>query len=237
MKTTRFPLALFLLVTFILVMAAFDARAGGNDSNAESSADSFSDSSAISDSSATSMLTGGDNIGGSLTGGNSNVNISGDKNRAYAVANSLGDVDIAGCLGSTQWNTPLFGKQKLVINWPCLAEFYLRNGLYDNAAMAICNTEVRQEFETEQDCRDAHPFEAMAYIPEPEITETEEDEDHRRFQAEIEALAARLSASEEKTAQAKAEARKARRAAQAPPQNDDYERRRQAAKAILEGEK
>jgi hypothetical protein len=93
-----------------------------------------------------------------VTGGDTTLN---NESRAIALSNVLGDVDIAGCLGSTQWATPLFSKQKLVVNWPCLTEFYLRNGKYELAAMAICNTEVVKEFASEADCEAAHDFEEI----------------------------------------------------------------------------
>ena len=46
--------------------------------------------------------TAGDVIGGDMSTGS---------NRALALSNGLGDVDIRDCLGSTQWATPLFSKQ------------------------------------------------------------------------------------------------------------------------------
>lgn len=97
----------------------------------------------------------------------SNVNNSmSNETKTFAFSNSLGDVDIAGCLGSTQWATPIFSKQGLVINWPCMAEFYLRNQKYELAAMAICNTEIVKEFggkgiskeQAEASCEEAHSF-------------------------------------------------------------------------------
>lgn len=139
------------------------------------------------------VIVGGDDINVGVTTGpvstdvgvttgavsvDSPVTVNTGGNKALALSNNMGDVDIAGCLGSTQWATPLFSKQKLVVNWPCLAEFYLRQGMWTNAAMAICNTEVRKEFDTEQECRDAHPFEAMAVIEAPVII-YDEDEDER----------------------------------------------------------
>lgn len=96
---------------------------------------------------------------GDMVGGDTVLN---NDSRALALSNAMGDVDIAGCLGSTQWATPLFSKQKLVVNWPCLTEFYLRNGKYELASMAICNTEIVKEFASEADCEAAHDFEAMA---------------------------------------------------------------------------
>ena len=44
----------------------------------------------------------------------SQVNTSFDS-KSIALVNTLGDVDIRECLGSTQWGTPIFSKQKLVI--------------------------------------------------------------------------------------------------------------------------
>ena len=109
---------------------------------------------------------------GDMVGGDTTLN-----SKALALSNALGDVDIAGCLGSTQWATPLFSKQKLVVNWPCMATFYLNNNMPDLAAMAICNTEIRKEFATEQECRAAHDFAVM--IEEAVIVvENNEDEWH-----------------------------------------------------------
>lgn len=137
---------------------------------------------------------GGDNI--DITGGDVTVPVNtevnaGDVNVQHkseslgiGLSNSLGDVDIAGCLGSTQWATPLFSKQKLVVNWPCLTEFYIRNGMWENAAMAICNTEVRKEFDTEQDCRAAHPFRMMAVPAAAAVEESRDEEDERDRQQE-----------------------------------------------------
>ena len=95
--------------------------------------------------------------------------------KALALSNSLGDVDISACLGSVQWATPLFSKQKLVVNWPCLTEFDLRNAQFDLAAMAICNTEIRKEFASEQECRDAHDFQQMLEEPVM-VMESDDDE-------------------------------------------------------------
>lgn len=120
-------------------------------------------------------ITGGDtnvpvDVNTDVTGGPVNVQHKSDS-LGIGLSNSLGDVDIAGCLGSTQWATPLFSKQKLVVNWPCLAEFYLEHGKYELAAMAICNTEVVQEFADEESCELAHDFAPLAE-PIGEIIET-----------------------------------------------------------------
>lgn len=93
---------------------------------------------------------------GDMVGGDVDVSHS---SRALALSNSLGDVDIAGCLGSTQWNSPVFGKQKLVLNQVCMAEFYLEAGKYALAAQSLCNVpEILREFANEQECEEAHDF-------------------------------------------------------------------------------
>ena len=96
-----------------------------------------------------------------MTDVDSSVNnvISGDSSKAFAFGHGLGDVDIAQCLGSTQWDTILGGKQKLVLNNVCMAEFYLNQGKYALAAMALCNQpEILKEFSTEEECEGAHDF-------------------------------------------------------------------------------
>lgn len=106
--------------------------------------------------------------------------------KALALSNGLGDVDIAGCLGSTQFATPLFSKQKLSLNWPCMAEFYLRHGKYDLAAMAICNTAIVKEFDDEAACELAHDFEPM--IAEPSDMVRSAEEEHEQVIVEQQAL-------------------------------------------------
>lgn len=111
-----------------------------------------------------------------LAGDNEVVNSTGG-NRSLALGNSLGDVDIAGCLGSTQWSTPLIGKQKLVLNHVCMAEFYLNARQYDLAAMALCNVpEILAEFKTESECEAAHDFAPPTITeasPEPHVPQDE----------------------------------------------------------------
>jgi len=86
--------------------------------------------------------------------------IGGDSVRSLVVvAPPLGDVDIAQCLGSTQFTFLVGGKQKLVLNWPCMAEFYLKQGRYDLAAQALCNQpEIIKEYMTEVACEIDHDF-------------------------------------------------------------------------------
>ena len=103
-----------------------------------------------------------------MTDVDSSVNnvISGDSSKAFAFGHGLGDVDIAQCLGSTQWDTTLGGKQKLVLNNVCMAEFYLSQGKWKLAAMALCNQpEILSEFTTEEECEKAHNFTPLVLPP------------------------------------------------------------------------
>lgn len=132
---------------------------------------------------------GGDtvNVGGStLTGGDVSVpvNVSApststmhNEAKSLALGNVLGDVDIADCLGSHQWNTPIFGRQDLKLNQVCMAEFYLSAGKYQLAAMSLCNIkEILREFENEEECEAAHDFTPApqpAAAPPPRALEQE----------------------------------------------------------------
>lgn len=117
-------------------------------------------------------VTGGDTTvtGGDVTvpvdvaGGDTNLNIDGDSAIALA-APGLGDVDIAQCLGSEAWTLLVGGKQKLVLNQVCMAEFYLKQGRYDLAAQSLCNQpEIMDEYESEEKCESDHDF---TPLPEP----------------------------------------------------------------------
>jgi len=92
--------------------------------------------------------------------------LGGNSSKAFAFGHALGDVDIAQCLGSTQWDTLLGGRQKLVLNNVCMAEFYLKAGKYALAAMALCNQpEILREFATEEACELAHDFAPSPVAP------------------------------------------------------------------------
>jgi hypothetical protein len=97
------------------------------------------------------------------------LNLSTGGNRAYnVVAPGLGDVDIRECLGSTQWSLLVGGKQKLVLNQVCMAEFYLKRGRYDLAAQALCNQpEILMEYSNEKACEDSHDFTPV--IPDHDV--------------------------------------------------------------------
>jgi len=51
------------------------------------------------------------------------------------------------------------GKQKLVLNQVCMADFYLKVGRFDLAAQALCNQpEILKEYQTEVACEADHDF-------------------------------------------------------------------------------
>lgn len=105
-------------------------------------------------------------ISNSVSDAETNVVTGTGDSTALGFGHAMGDVDIAQCLGSTQWDTILGGKQKLVLNNVCMAEFYLKNEKWALAAMALCNQkEILQEFGTEAECERAHDF---GPLPEPE---------------------------------------------------------------------
>lgn len=96
------------------------------------------------------------------------VNVGTGDSRAWGFGHAMGDVDIAQCLGSTQWDTILGGQQKLVLNNVCMAEFYLKNGKWGLAAMALCNQpEILSEFSSEAECETAHDFTPVIEVPIP----------------------------------------------------------------------
>ena len=80
--------------------------------------------------------------------------------KAYALAPpGLGGVAIARCLGSEAWTLLIGGKQKLVLNQVCMADFYLKVGRYDLAAQALCNQpEILEEYPSEVACEIDHDF-------------------------------------------------------------------------------
>jgi hypothetical protein len=95
---------------------------------------------------------------GDMIGGDTSV-LTGNNKALTIVAPGLADVDIAQCLGSEAWTLLVGGKQKLVLNQVCMAEFYLKQGRYDLAAQSLCNQEeILREYGTEADCEAAHDF-------------------------------------------------------------------------------
>jgi hypothetical protein len=136
----------FVLALIVLFFLAAPVWASG-DCKGQSCNDSGGDTVVGVDTSVSTELSGGD------------TSVSTGGNRALALSNNMGDVDIADCLGSTQFGTPIFSKQKLVINNVCLADFYMKMQRYELAAMALCNVPgILKEFQSEEDCEQAHDF-------------------------------------------------------------------------------
>jgi hypothetical protein len=113
------------------------------------------------------------------------VSVAGDKSKSLGLGfgRSSFDVDINQCMGSTSWDTIVGGKQKLVINWVCLSEFYLKTGQPELAAVAICNTEILSEFDSEAECEAAHDFfvEVAEALPVVENNLEEEEFHHQQM--------------------------------------------------------
>jgi hypothetical protein len=118
------------------------------------------------------------------------IDISGGSSKALGLGRSSFDVDINQCMGSTSWDTILMGKQKLVLNWVCLTEFYIKTSQPELAAMAICNTEMLDEFESEAECEAAHDFfvDVVEAMPMVAVEDDHDDEDYRELAQKLEEL-------------------------------------------------
>lgn len=104
-------------------------------------------------------------IGGTIVDAGLDQNLQFDS-KGYALAPpGLPGVMIARCLGSEAWTLLIGGKQKLVLNQVCMAEFYLKRGRFDLAAQALCNQpEILMEYSSEAACEIDHDFTPI--IPE-----------------------------------------------------------------------
>ena len=121
--------------------------------------------------------------------------VGGDTIRSLAVvAPGLPSVAIARCLGSEAWTLLIGGKQKLVLNQVCMAEFYLKVGRYDLAAQALCNQPgIIEEYSSEATCEIDHDFtsaivEAGVDLPERSAQFEEHYELAQQQEHEIEYL-------------------------------------------------
>jgi hypothetical protein len=158
------------------------------------------------------------------------------ESRALALANSLGDVDIAGagaCLGSEQFGTPLFSRQWLELNGWCAALWYDSQGMHDAAARMRCTVkEIRALYDNDASCHESQtlpqdlvPAPALALVSELAATADEHQEEEERHVEAIEATAAEL-------AELKAQLERERRARQAyarQQEAQEEERRQEVA--------
>ena len=170
-----------LLFVLALVMAAIgiglDARAQAHDNCNGHSCNDGGGGDNVLDNVIDINVAGGDMMGGDVIGGTTSV-VTGNNKSLVVAPPGLGDVDIAQCLGSQAWTLLIGGKQTLVLNQVCMAEFYLKQGRYDLAAQSLCNQgEILKEYETEVACEIDHDFTpAIVEGFTDEITETFEDE-------------------------------------------------------------
>lgn len=142
---------------------------------------------------------------GDLVGGDTNVS---HTSRALALGNSLGDVDINDCLASTQWGTPVFSRQNVVLNKWCAAEVYDAKGLHRMAAKVRCEIkEIAALSETREECIADNTVQAppvvVAAPPTESVEREDEDEEVKEKHNDLEA---RIAAIEKKRA---ADARRA----------------------------
>lgn len=108
----------------------------------------------------------GDMVGGSNT------------SRSLSLAASLGDVDIAQCLASTQFSVLLFAKQGVKLNEWCAAIWYDQHGLHVMAAKLRCNIpEIADEFDSESSCETANTVPVGVFTDAPIEVEPEPAEE------------------------------------------------------------
>ena len=142
----------------------------------------------------TSTLNGGDMVGG-------DTNVSTGGNRALALSNSMGDVDLTGiCQGSTQWATPLFSKQKIERDEVCVGFAWLKLGQYDLAKMHFCmDKETLAQYDSEEECEYAHDFNPV--IEAAVIVEDYDEEYRMEQQMRYDALEQKIENIEPKVTQ------------------------------------
>lgn len=129
--TTRNKIDLFFLCCLLLaiLLVSFPVFAGGDD-----------------------ITTDVENV---ATGGQAFNTMGSQDNESFALglANTLGGVRIGDCLASTQWSTPVFGKQKVELNYWCAAEAYEARGMHSMAARLRCQIpEIGELFTDANQC-------------------------------------------------------------------------------------
>lgn len=138
----------------------------------------------------TNVVTGPTNVNTGPTTVNAGDVAVGIDSKNYVFAHSLGDVDIAQCLASTQWGTFLFSKQKVVLNKWCAAEVYDQKGMHHVAALMRCDiAEIAEHFVSEKACLYANTWRVIdaregSGLPEPTEYFPQEEADKVLVQAE-----------------------------------------------------
>lgn len=137
-----FITALALALIIYLIFASAGYASGRDDvvANADASADAAASVSSVTE-----------------IGPSTSTQVMGDtgvQNQSYALglSNGLGDVDIADCVVTDQWGTPLFSKQGFHYNVWCMANHFENNGLISQAANLYCQIKpILEEFKHEKD--------------------------------------------------------------------------------------
>lgn len=131
-----------------------------------------------------------DIAGDTLSGGDVTTSTSvTSKNRAFAFAHGMGDVDINDCMGSEQWSTILVGKQKLVANLWCMAESYDARGLHRMAALMRCDIDViSKHFDTNEACVEANTMQPQVAAVDDSWHEEQQLAQYLALNAKVEEL-------------------------------------------------
>lgn len=173
-------------------------------------------------------------VNNNVTTGDTTMN-AGDVNfdsKAYALSNTLGDVDINDCMASTQFGTVIISAQKVKLNKWCAAEVYDAKGLKELAARLRCEIkEIKALFPDNESCVSANIVPEPVPIPAA-VVEDDHDEDERVHES-LEARIAKIEA--QRQAEADRAARYARAArAEAEKAQQIEDRRQQIARELYE---
>jgi hypothetical protein len=165
--------------------------------------------------------------------------VTGD-NRTIALSQgSLGDVDIFGCLGSSQFSIFIFfAKQKLEIDPLCVADEYDQAGKHNLAAQMRCKVPLVSELDyTGTNCIEANTFSAPPPPPEPTGAQSAPREDPEEHQEHVVAQQLEYAALAKRLDQVEATRRANARASKQRAQEDaDYLQSVQQQLAIIDQE-
>ena len=182
---------LTMLFIFVMVLLIMCSTAGSSDDRGTATADATADATAaatassLSDSTSAASAVGGDQT-----------------SRALALSQSLGDVDIEGCVVTEQWGIIVYQRQNWDYDPWCLAAILDQQGLHKEAAQMRCSDKDTEKLYGKETCIKTLTFLPTSYSPaivatpnQPVATQQEdccnEDEVDEHHQ-QIEALTNRL---------------------------------------------
>ena len=186
---------LTMLFIFVMVLLIMCSTAGSSDDRGTATADATADATAaatassLSDSTSAASAVGGDQT-----------------SRALALSQSLGDVDIEGCVVTEQWGIIVYQRQNWDYDPWCLAAILDQQGLHKEAAQMRCSDKDTEKLYGKETCIKTLTFLPTSYSPaivatpnQPVATQQEdccnEDEDEDevdKHHQQIEALTNRL---------------------------------------------